>query len=72
MPEQDVSFSIVLERFERNGWALKKTWGYYRVFVKPNDADSHPCVIPVHDKKVSREIYLRIIRFFDNEERGAT
>ncbi len=59
-----VDFEEVLELFESHGWELYGFWLPYRVFRGPNDPDVLPWFVEVKDRKVSKEDFDKIKKFF--------
>jgi hypothetical protein len=59
-----VGFEEVLELFESHGWELYGFWLPYRVFRDPSNPDALPWFVEVKDKKVSKEDFDKIKKFF--------
>lgn len=64
---EEVAFSEVLTLFESRGWKLQKISLPYWVFMRPGEL---PFLIPVHNRKVSKEYVKRIKAFFREREKG--
>ena len=64
---ESVPFAEVLGLFESRGWKLQKIWEPYRVFMKEGEL---PFLIPVHNRKVSKEYVNKIKTFFREREKG--
>ena len=58
-----VGFQEVLELFESYGWKFMGFWTPYRVFVKPDEPDDPPWLIPVHDRKIDIEYVKKFKRW---------
>lgn len=60
----DVDFDEVRKFFKKHGWKFYGFWLPYRVFRDPNDPDALPWLVEVKNRKVSKEDFDKIKKFF--------